>query len=365
RRDVRSAALPASFYARPTPEVARGLLGQVLLSELGGRRTAGRIVETEAYLGTNDPASHGYGARRTRRNASLFERPGTAYVYFTYGMHWCLNAVTERAGLPAAVLIRALEPLEGLATMRRRRGGRGIPDRELCSGPAKLCQALGVTGRHDGLPLTRGKLRIVRNESRQHHAISVTPRIGITRAADWPLRFLIEDLDSLHRLGVRYMTLTWNNGNDWAGSSTDPKQHGGLSSFGRQVVARMNRLGMLVDVSHVSDATFWDVVATSTRPVIASHSSCRALAHHPRNLSDDELRAIARNGGVVGINFYPVFLDEHFRDQYEELRRRLKPQTDSIRARHRGRPGESAFEVDKFVGQHAESLDVPTIDRLL
>ena len=190
---MRRAALSASFYARPTPQVARGLLGHVLLSELGGRRTAGRIVETEAYLGTHDPASHGYGARRTRRNASLFERPGTAYVYFTYGMHWCLNAVTERAGLPAAVLIRALEPLEGLATMRRRRGGRGIADRELCSGPAKLCQALGVTGRHDGLPLTRGKLRIVRNESRQHHAISVTPRIGITRAADWPLRFLIED----------------------------------------------------------------------------------------------------------------------------------------------------------------------------
>src|SRR5213079_1806431 len=87
----------------------------------------------------------------------------------------------------------------------------------------------------------------------------------------------------------------------------------------------------------------------TTRPVIASHSSCRALAHHPRNLSDQQLRAIAENGGVVGINFYPVFLDEHFRDQYEEMRRRLKPQTDSIRAHHRGRPGESAFEVDKFV----------------
>jgi DNA-3-methyladenine glycosylase len=108
-------------------------------------------------------------------------------------MHWCLNAVTERAGLPAAVLIRALEPLEGLATMRRRRGGARVADRDLCSGPAKLCQALGVTGRHDGLPLTRGRLRIVRNQSRQHHAIAVTPRIGITRAADWPLRFLIED----------------------------------------------------------------------------------------------------------------------------------------------------------------------------
>ncbi|HXL34481.1 MAG TPA: dipeptidase [Gemmatimonadales bacterium] len=175
----------------------------------------------------------------------------------------------------------------------------------------------------------------------------------------------LEKLDSLYRLGVRYMTLTWNNGNDWAGSSSDPERHGGLTSFGRQVVGRMNQLGMLVDVSHVSDATFRDVLATTTRPVIASHSSCRALAHHPRNLSDEQLRAIARNGGVVGINFYPVFLDEHFRDQYEEMRRRLKPQTDSIRAHHRGRPGESAFEVDKFVGRHAESLDVPTIDRLV
>jgi DNA-3-methyladenine glycosylase len=165
-------------------------LGHVLVSEVGGRKTAGRIVETEAYLGRDDPASHGYQARRTRRNASLFERPGTAYVYFTYGMHWCLNAVTEREGVPAAVLIRALEPLDGLPTMRRRRHGRA--DRELCSGPAKLCQALGVTGREDGLPLTRGRLRIVRQGSRHRYAIIVTPRIGISRAVDWPLRFLIE-----------------------------------------------------------------------------------------------------------------------------------------------------------------------------
>ena len=182
-------ALPPSFYARPTPVVARRLLGHVLVSKVGGRLTAGRIVETEAYLGPEDPASHGYRARRTRRNASMFEPPGTAYVYFTYGMHWCLNAVTERKGFPAAVLIRALEPLAGLATMRRRR--RGASDRELCSGPAKLCQALGITGREDGVALTRGRLRIVRQGSRQRDAIIVTPRIGITRAVEWPLRFLI------------------------------------------------------------------------------------------------------------------------------------------------------------------------------
>ncbi|HKW41223.1 MAG TPA: DNA-3-methyladenine glycosylase [Gemmatimonadales bacterium] len=185
------AALPASFYARPTPEVARRLLGHILVSRVGGRWTAGRIVETEAYLGTPDPASHGYGGRRTRRNASLFATPGTAYVYFTYGMHWCLNAVTERAGVPTAVLIRALEPLEGFAIMRRRRGA--VPDRELCSGPAKLCQALGVTGREDGIPLTSGRLRVLRPDLRQRYAITTTPRVGITRAADWPLRFVIKD----------------------------------------------------------------------------------------------------------------------------------------------------------------------------
>lgn len=188
---MRATALSASFYARPTSEVARRLLGHILLSEIRGRRTSGRIVETEAYIGPDDPACHGYGGHRTRRNASLFAAPGTAYVYFTYGMHWCLNAVTGRVGFPAAVLVRALEPLEGLDTMRRRRGA--VPDRELCSGPAKLCAALGVTGREDGLSLRRGRLRIVRDPLRQRVAIIVTPRIGISRATEWPLRFVVKD----------------------------------------------------------------------------------------------------------------------------------------------------------------------------
>jgi len=176
----------------------------------------------------------------------------------------------------------------------------------------------------------------------------------------------LERLDSLYRLGVRYMTLTWNNGNDWAGASTDPRRSGGLSPFGKQVVRRMNELGMLVDVSHVSDATFWDVIAVATRPVIASHSACRALAAHPRNLSDAQLRALARTGGVAGINFYPVFLDDRFRREYERLRARLKPETDAIRERYRDRPGESAFAVDRFVGERvAAELAVPGVERLV
>lgn len=138
----------------------------------------------------------------------------------------------------------------------------------------------------------------------------------------------LDKLDELYARGVRYMTLTWNNGNDWAGSSMDARRQGGLAPFGREVVQRMNQLGMLVDASHVSDATFRDVLAVTTRPVIASHSSCRALASHPRNLTDDQLRAIAQNGGVVGINFFPVFLDADFAALYEEARRNgVDPET--------------------------------------
>jgi membrane dipeptidase len=177
----------------------------------------------------------------------------------------------------------------------------------------------------------------------------------------------LEKLDALYGRGVRYMTLTWNNGNDWAGASMDRRRGGGLTDFGRRVVRRMNELGMLVDVSHVSDSTFRDVLHVATRPVIASHSSCRALASHPRNLTDDQLRAIARSGGVVGIIFFPVFLDDHFRAQYAELNRRLAPQLDAIRARcsHAGHPGLADFEIDKLRATHLDGMDVPGIDRLV
>ena len=127
----------------------------------------------------------------------------------------------------------------------------------------------------------------------------------------------LERLREFHDLGVRYMTLTWSNSNDWATSSGDltphPTPHSGLTPFGHDVIREMNRLGMIVDVSHVSDRTFADVLATSAAPVIASHSACRALTHSPRNLTDDQLRALASHGGVVMINFFPAFIDESWR----------------------------------------------------
>ncbi|HYU30430.1 MAG TPA: DNA-3-methyladenine glycosylase [Gemmatimonadales bacterium] len=188
---MRGSAVQARFYARPTEEVARGLLGRIVVSDVGGRRreTAGRIVEVEAYVGPHDPACHAYGHRRTARTESLYGRPGTAYVYFTYGMHWCLNVVTEKPGYPAAVLIRALEPLAGLDTMRQRRGRE-----PLCAGPARLCEALGVTGALNGVSLQRGLLRIVADgPAPKKSAIATSPRIGVTQAADWPLRFYLKD----------------------------------------------------------------------------------------------------------------------------------------------------------------------------
>jgi DNA-3-methyladenine glycosylase len=180
------AVLPTAFFARDTVRVARALLGCVLETRVRGVEAAGRIVEVEAYLGPDDPAAHSYRNRRSARNASMFRGPGIAYVYLAYGMHWCFNAVAGRDGVPAAVLVRALEPVSGLAAMRRRR--RTDDDRLLCSGPGRLCQALGITGAMDGLPLDGPRL-CLRPPFRVPGRPVVTPRIGITRAADWPLRF--------------------------------------------------------------------------------------------------------------------------------------------------------------------------------
>jgi len=192
-----AAAYPPSFYDRRTERVARDLLGAILRCETPEGIASGRIVETEAYLGEHDLACHA-AAGRTARTEGLYGEPGTAYVYFTYGMHWCANAVTRKEGLPSAVLIRALEPLEGLELMAaRRRGIRNV--RDLANGPAKLCAALGITGALNGVRLRRSQLTIRPGTPVPDREVAVTPRIGITKAVDWPLRWIATRSDCLSR----------------------------------------------------------------------------------------------------------------------------------------------------------------------
>jgi len=142
--------LPRRFYARPAVDVARDLLGTTLVRKSAQELLRGRIVEVEAYTGATDPGSHAYRGS-TPRTAVMFGAPGHLYVYFTYGMHYCINVVTDVAGVAGAVLLRALEPLQGIEEMRRRRGNRGIT--ELCNGPGKLCQAFDITREQNGLDL--------------------------------------------------------------------------------------------------------------------------------------------------------------------------------------------------------------------
>jgi DNA-3-methyladenine glycosylase len=190
--DVFGAPLPRSFYARPTLDVAREVVGKTLARRTPEGLAAGIIVEAEAYVAAIDPAAHGFNGR-TPRVRSMFGEPGHAYVYRSHGLHWCLNLVTEREGEAAAVLLRALEPTAGLEVMRRRRGER-IPDRDLCRGPGRLCQALGVTLALDGADLTAPGAALWVCETATSHvefAVATSPRIGISRAADWPWRFYV------------------------------------------------------------------------------------------------------------------------------------------------------------------------------
>ncbi|HEU5153554.1 MAG TPA: DNA-3-methyladenine glycosylase [Gemmatimonadales bacterium] len=185
----RAAPLPVAFFRRQTIEVARELLGARVVSNVRGVRTEGRIVEVEAYLGAKDPASHAYAYRRHRQNESLYGPIGSWYVYLSYGMHWCANLVAGPPGEGSAILIRALEPLEGLPVMRRRRGN--VPDRALCSGPGRLTQAMGITRALDGLSMPKAPIMILADEPPSEGTIATTTRIGLTKAADWPLRFAI------------------------------------------------------------------------------------------------------------------------------------------------------------------------------
>jgi DNA-3-methyladenine glycosylase len=185
--------LPRRFYLDSPEVVARKLLGKIIVRRLGRKRLSGRITEIEAYPGAGDPASHSF-AGKTARNAVLFGPPGVAYVYFIYGMYYCLNFSCLPDGIPGGVLIRSLDPVAGLETMANLRGFQAIPKPALLtSGPGRLCQALDITRANaNGLDVTRADspLQVV-DDGFRPPSILATPRIGIRKAVDKPLRFLI------------------------------------------------------------------------------------------------------------------------------------------------------------------------------
>ena len=186
----RGRILPSTFYERETEIVARAMLGTVLECETEEGVASGIIVETEAYLGEHDLACHA-AVGRTGRTEILYGPPGISYVYFIYGMYWCFNAVTRSDGLPSAVLVRAVEPLDGIALMHKRRA-HVTHSADLTNGPGKLCTALGITGALNGMTLRRKPIVIREGEPVPDDEVVVTPRIGITRSADWPLRWIVK-----------------------------------------------------------------------------------------------------------------------------------------------------------------------------
>jgi len=181
--------LPEEFYCRATAEVARDLLGQEFVHVTADGIVGGIIVETEAYL-SDDPACHAFRGK-TSRNEVMFGPAGRAYVYFSYGCHYCVNAVTEEEGKGCAVLIRAVEPTRGIELMRRRRGRREI--RELASGPGRFSRAFGIGPEQNGVPLTEGALtiRVPTVRCSEGRSVTVSPRIGISRGERFPLRFTL------------------------------------------------------------------------------------------------------------------------------------------------------------------------------
>lgn len=184
--------LPRDFYLQDTVTVARALLGCILWRKIGRELLAARLVETEAYLGANDMASHARRGLRSPRNESMYLEGGHAYVYFTYGMHWCMNVVTQESDLAEAVLLRAAEPVKGIGSMRTRRP-KAKRDFDLMNGPGKLCSALDIDKRLDGEPLDGNRLYLTERDI-DIGEIGVSPRIGVEGAigaAHWPLRFFI------------------------------------------------------------------------------------------------------------------------------------------------------------------------------
>lgn len=192
--------LPRGFYEGTTEEVARGLLGKVLVHG----ETAGRIVETEAYLGLRDLAAHASRGITTRTRV-IFGPPGHAYVYFIYGRYECLNLIAEPEGTPGCVLIRALEPLAGIGLMQKRRPTARRVE-ELASGPGRLTMAMGITRAHNGCDVTQGDLVVRELNGTPAFEIAVGPRIGIRHCADWPLRFYVKGNRSVSRSGAKIVS---------------------------------------------------------------------------------------------------------------------------------------------------------------
>jgi DNA-3-methyladenine glycosylase len=191
---VRERALPRAFYLQPTLRVARALLGKILVHDTDEGTTAGRIVEAEAYRGPADRAAHSAGGHRSARNEVMYGPPGHAYVYFVYGMHWCMNVVCRPPDVPEAVLLRALEPLAGEPLMRRRRALPDAPAWRLCRGPGALCRAMGITRAENGADLVRGPLRLLDAPAVLARRVARTPRIGVSYAgadAMLPWRFVV------------------------------------------------------------------------------------------------------------------------------------------------------------------------------
>lgn len=184
--------LPRSFYLQPTLDVARKLLGMYLVRRTPGGRLSGRIVEVEAYLGTLDPASHAFRGR-TSRNEVMFRTGGHLYVYFTYGMHFCSNVVTESRGTGHAVLLRAVEPVEGVPILAGHRGMNPMDIEKLCNGPAKLCQAFGIMREHNGTDLCGETMWIERRDPPlSGELIGVSTRVGISTGKEQQWRFFVK-----------------------------------------------------------------------------------------------------------------------------------------------------------------------------
>ena len=186
--------LPRGFYERPTLSVAQDLLGKVLVHHTAGGVASGMIVETEAYIGEDDPACHA-APGPTRRNEPLYGQPGVAYVYLNYGIHYLVNAVTESEGHPAAVLIRALEPIDGIALMTKRRAtnGQPVPSADLCRGPGNLTKSLGITIAENRLDLTRAHQLYIEDRGFGPFEVTRGPRVGINVAVERPWRFWIAE----------------------------------------------------------------------------------------------------------------------------------------------------------------------------